>query len=67
MLKPVLELYYLIIFYSSPLSYSAWNPGEPNGGTGSNCLTLYKGVERWDDVPCHAKYGYICERSSANN
>lgn len=53
-------------------TYSNWNAGEPNGGTGENYLALdARGTWKWNDVPNDIEdvyggtfaYGYVIERS----
>ncbi|XP_075711502.1 C-type lectin-like [Rhinoderma darwinii] len=46
----------------SPLTYSAWNEGEPNNDRDSeHCAELMGGVQSWNDRPCHNKLNYICK------
>ncbi|XP_072017477.1 C-type lectin mannose-binding isoform-like [Amphiura filiformis] len=45
----------------SNYSFSAWNPGEPNGGDTENCTHLFPSGT-WNDKPCTATIGYICKR-----
>ena len=45
------------------MKYTAWGPGEPNGQTGSNCLTMYHTLQwKWSDDPCKAEFFFICEK-----
>ena len=48
---------------SSPMTYTNWYPGEPNGRQGSNCITLWGAHNfAWADDPCNLQYHYICEK-----
>jgi hypothetical protein len=38
-----------------------WERGEPNGGTGENCVVHAPGYSLAVDVPCHSVYKYIIE------
>ena len=48
-----------------------WSPGEPNLGSGTNCVTIYGNYQTdydglFDDLPCSRRQmdaGYICERA----
>ncbi|XP_015763117.1 PREDICTED: uncharacterized protein LOC107342164 isoform X7 [Acropora digitifera] len=48
-----------------------WGPGEPNGGSDTNCATIYGNYKKhleglFDDLPCSDREedaGYICERA----
>ncbi len=46
-----------------PWSYDNWASGEPNGGTGENCLNYYTGFPNgeWNDGPENEKALFICE------
>ncbi|CAH1248695.1 CSMD3 [Branchiostoma lanceolatum] len=45
----------------SPLAYSNWAPGEPNGDSTKNCVHLWPLANfRWDDMPCGRRNYYIC-------
>ncbi|XP_060588901.1 perlucin-like [Ruditapes philippinarum] len=42
--------------------YTNWAPGEPNSGTGENCLALFDMEQyKWNDAPCDLPEGFICE------
>ncbi|CAH1248686.1 CSMD3 [Branchiostoma lanceolatum] len=46
----------------TPLVYSNWAPGEPNGDTTKNCVHLWPMANfRWDDMPCGRSNYYICQ------
>ncbi|CAL1543038.1 unnamed protein product [Lymnaea stagnalis] len=47
---------------SSPFSFLNWNTGQPNNAQDSDCVALMKQTGRWDDLPCTARYGYICKK-----
>jgi len=51
-----------------PLTYTNWNPGEPNNGqvSGDNvreaCLHAWKLREyQWNDALCGSRMYYVCE------
>lgn len=49
------------------VAYQNWAPGEPNNGGGAaeeDCAILLgiAGNQGWDDRPCSAAYGFVCER-----
>lgn len=41
-------------------SFTGWNYGEPNGGTGENCVTL-ETYHKWNDRSCLYELYYVCE------
>ena len=44
------------------VSFSAWNPGEPNNSGGNeNCGEWLLASARWNDVDCAAPRGFLCE------
>ena len=48
------------------IDYSKFQPGEPNGGTGENCLLMYYENGNWIDSTCTNAYNYhLCERLAA--
>lgn len=44
----------------TPLSFSNWQTGEPNGGTNENCLHQYDNG-RWNDAPCDGLDNLVCQ------
>ncbi|XP_069801771.1 C-type lectin-like [Dendropsophus ebraccatus] len=45
----------------SPVTYSAWNEGEPNNDRDNeHCAEVLGGVQAWNDRPCNHKVNYIC-------
>ncbi|XP_040198100.1 CD209 antigen-like protein C [Rana temporaria] len=49
----------------TPLTFSAWNKGEPNNQYGrENCTEIKKNVRSMNDVPCDIKKHYICKALS---
>jgi hypothetical protein len=49
------------------MGYTNWRSGEPNNGgtSGEDCMVLEgDNAGLWDDRPCAATYGYICEREN---
>ncbi len=47
---------------TTPLTYTNWNAGEPNNGSGGEDCTITAGDRNyeWDDRPCTSNYQYIC-------
>lgn len=48
----------------SPITYTKWFVGEPNGGTTENCLSVNtRGGQgyAWNDAPCTEEHHFICE------
>ncbi|CAH1248690.1 CSMD2 [Branchiostoma lanceolatum] len=46
----------------TPLVYSNWAPGEPNGDDTKNCVHLWPLANfRWDDESCARSNYYICQ------
>lgn len=48
----------------APVTFTAWNPGEPNGGTAENCVELQVSGG-WNDLPESVSGEGIAERSRA--
>lgn len=43
-----------------------FQPGEPNGGTGENCLWMYFENGNWIDIGCMNTLNYhVCERPAS--
>ncbi|CAH1248684.1 CSMD1 [Branchiostoma lanceolatum] len=50
----------------TPLVYSNWAPGEPNGDDTTNCVHLWPLANfRWHDMPCGRSNYYICQYNMA--
>ncbi|XP_066268161.1 C-type lectin-like [Branchiostoma lanceolatum] len=50
----------------TPLVYSNWSPGEPNGDDNTNCVHLWPLSNfRWDDMPCGRSNYFICQYNVA--
>ncbi|XP_061169376.1 perlucin-like [Saccostrea echinata] len=51
------------------MSYTDWNPGEPNGALRESCLMLHNGKSNfhWNDQPCDSKLFFICEKELPND
>jgi hypothetical protein len=48
---------------NTPLTFTAYRPGQPSGGTAENCLVWdLDDQNRWDDRDCDDQTGYICKR-----
>ncbi|KAG8574391.1 hypothetical protein GDO81_009162 [Engystomops pustulosus] len=45
----------------SPVTYSAWDVGEPNDSDTEHCAEVMGGSQAWNDRPCHHKLNYICK------
>jgi len=46
----------------SPVSISDWYPGQPDGGTGQNCLYIYSAYNwQWGDDPCTWPTYAVCK------
>ncbi|XP_075063033.1 perlucin-like protein isoform X2 [Mixophyes fleayi] len=46
----------------TPLSFSAWDVGEPNNDKDNeHCAEILGGVQTWNDRSCEDKQGYICK------
>lgn len=41
--------------------YTAWGPGEPNGGNLNHCLQMYKSNGNWNDRGCSSKLSSVCK------
>jgi hypothetical protein len=47
-----------------PVTYTNWDPGEPNGGPGENYTQmLFTGL--WNDVPGYYEYRYVLEKNAS--
>jgi hypothetical protein len=44
-----------------PVSFTAFAPGEPNGGEDENCVLLNESAE-WEDRPCTEAHAAYCAR-----
>ncbi|XP_064018402.1 macrophage mannose receptor 1-like [Pogoniulus pusillus] len=50
----------------SPVSYTAWAPGEPNfANNDENCVIMAEPSGLWKDVSCAVKAAFICERHNS--
>eukprot|EP00964_Phaeocystis_antarctica_P115537 scaffold79477_cov84-Phaeocystis_antarctica.AAC.1 len=47
---------------NTPLSYTNWQPGEPNSlGGPEDCLEFYGDSGRWNDKGCTSKKKHVCQ------
>ena len=45
-----------------PWEFTNWHPGEPNGGTGNNCLEFGSHWNfTWNDEVCSHQKHFVCE------
>lgn len=44
------------------VSYSNWNPGEPNDAGGEDCVHLLESTHKWNDMNCARNQSYICQK-----
>lgn len=50
----------------TPFGFSRWNDGEPNNDGGEEQCGEWKlGNGTWNDAPCFASRGFICEKKSS--
>lgn len=43
--------------------YQKWKTGQPNNKDGKqNCVAIYGGNAKWNDLRCSRKLGFICEK-----
>ena len=46
----------------SEFKFTAWHPGEPNGGNSEDCMiTNWFQSRLWEDIACYNSYRFICE------
>ncbi|KAG7172288.1 Neuronal pentraxin-2-like 4 [Homarus americanus] len=50
---------------NTPLTYTAWAPGEPNDGHKSNCVVMKKSLSKWGDVACKDEYCFSCLKNKS--
>lgn len=48
------------------VSYSNWNPGEPNDSGGEDCVHLLESTHTWNDLNCARNHSYICQKGYIN-
>ena len=51
---------------NEPISFSNWRAGDPDGGTGSNCVGFQyreSTKTKWIDATCSNKFRFLCEKS----
>jgi cysteine-rich repeat protein/YVTN family beta-propeller protein len=44
----------------TPLAFTYWETGQPNGGAGENCV-LKENANKWHDYPCGGLHPYFCQ------
>ena len=47
----------------SPMNYTNWNKGQPDGGSRENCVNFYGEIHngRWNDLTCDSSLQFICK------
>ncbi|MCA9560311.1 MAG: CotH kinase family protein, partial [Myxococcales bacterium] len=45
----------------APLGAANWNDGEPNNAGNEDCVHLWARNGQWNDLPCEARLGGLCE------
>eukprot|EP00105_Crassostrea_gigas_P043771 XP_019927919.1 PREDICTED: perlucin-like protein [Crassostrea gigas] len=53
---------FLWVATSTQVSYSNWNPGEPNDSGGEDCVHLLESTHKWNDINCARNHSYICQK-----
>lgn len=43
-------------------AYKSWNSNEPNGGRNENCVEMYDGNGKWNDMSCGDGRYYVCKK-----
>ncbi|XP_045890990.1 CD209 antigen-like protein C [Micropterus dolomieu] len=48
----------------TPMTTRYWGSGEPNGGSGENCVEIkyYDKENSWNDGPCSISHFWVCEK-----
>ncbi|XP_053357040.1 lactose-binding lectin l-2-like [Clarias gariepinus] len=47
----------------SRLTFTKWNPNEPNFSKKECCVHMNDGgAKNWNDIPCHYSYPFVCAR-----
>ena len=46
----------------TPMDYSNWASGEPNGHGSEGCVEMYVESGKWNDLGCNHDRGYVCKR-----
>uniref|UniRef100_A0A3Q1G3T5 C-type lectin domain-containing protein n=1 Tax=Acanthochromis polyacanthus TaxID=80966 RepID=A0A3Q1G3T5_9TELE len=47
----------------SEVNFVFWSTGEPNGGTGQNCVLNWGTNWKWIDYPCSYSFPFVCTLS----
>ena len=45
----------------SQISFTNWITGQPDGGTGQNCVAIDDAEAKWRDLPCKETHLFLCE------
>ena len=45
----------------TPLDYTNWANGQPNGSGDNNCVSLLRGSLAWNDLACGGLKAFLCE------
>lgn len=43
------------------LSFTNWGAGQPTKQPTDHCISIQANTNQWNDFPCTAKLGFICE------
>ncbi|XP_058500083.1 macrophage mannose receptor 1 [Solea solea] len=50
---------------NTPVTFTAWERNEPNfANNDENCVSMYQGTGRWNDLNCGHESPSVCKRSS---
>lgn len=60
---------YYWLGHARPMTYTDWNPGEPNNLAGrENCIEMRRNMGfKWNDGYCYDKKYFVCEKDVVNS